>query len=68
MVQTIKDTPPAALLTCPERMTRPAEAAGGVLPADKRVALGQLAAAYDDVFDRLVRLIEWEKPGACGPA
>jgi hypothetical protein len=66
VVVTVKDRPPAELLRCPDRPRRPASTAGGVLPEDKRRALAQLAAAYDQAFDQLVRLIEWNEPGACG--
>lgn len=65
VVKTIKDRPPSHLLTCPPKLKRPAATAGGVLPEDKRRFFGELAAAYDQAVDQLVRLIEWNAPGAC---
>ncbi|BCA60244.1 hypothetical protein HMP06_3013 [Sphingomonas sp. HMP6] len=62
---TIKDTPSAELLRCPEP---PAgfPRTDAVIAPDTRAAIIRLAKAYAMTVAQLERLIRWSKPGACG--
>ncbi|RJF94143.1 hypothetical protein D3876_00915 [Sphingomonas cavernae] len=63
----VKDTPPADLLICPEKPEGFPVDAEATMPAPVRAAAIRLGRAYAAVYGQLVRLIEWEQPGACAP-
>ncbi len=62
---TVKDTPPADLLTCPEPAKPFPTDATATIPENVRAPLKGLALGYRDLFDRTRRLINWIAPGSC---
>lgn len=64
---TVKDTPPAELLTCAERPEGLPEDPQLVaqMPTRLRAGVIRLARAFASVAGRLDRLIDWNAPGTC---
>lgn len=62
---TVRDTPPADLLACPEPARGFPTDQTATIPPAVRDRLTGLALAYRDLFGRAVRLINWAAPGAC---
>ena len=62
---TIKDTPPADLLKCPETPEGAPEDAIAQIPTSARAAMIRLAKAFRVNTGRLRRLMNWHQPGAC---
>lgn len=62
---TIKDTPPADLLKCPEVPEGVPEDQVAQIPTVARAALIRLAKALRVNTGRLRRLVNWHQPGSC---
>ena len=63
----VKDTPPADLLICPTTPIGFPEDQSATLSAPIRTAAVRVMTALGSVSSQLVRLIEWNSPGACSP-
>lgn len=61
----VRDTPPAELLTCPERPDGFPVGIAAVMPKAVREATVRLAQSYAEVTSQLERLIAWHAPNSC---
>ena len=62
VVITLKDTPPAELLACPQPPDAMPTGIAADMPAPVRAGLIRLALAYRAGIDQLERLISWNDP------